>query len=416
MNGEKIGTKLRILIVIVVVIVTIGVYQVINNEWEHDLETKDDILDEEDENNDEYSPQINESENNNNEKEKAKENISNEKNIDNNYSFVDDLLPLEYNNSNYKLARGYDPVFSPDGRIIVFFQNESLFVMKANGSSQTQISNDSFSGTDICIDPNNEWLVYHKKGEIWKMRINGTDDQFVTIGRDPEFSPDGKQILFIRTEDFKKEPRDFYGTWNDTLRIININENESFVITQASSLYHIRNPRFFPNGTRVLYCLENEYKVVERRGGTMATRKGTGQCSTWTINVDGTDDICIANDGANSWGGGYSITITKKGEKILWFNNTNHHWNTMMLMDFDGSNKTRLIGFYYYRGADISYDAECAFISLLNESDNNYTFYKIRVDESKEDMGVQGMYPICSPTTHRFLYWKNGEIWSVEYS
>jgi Tol biopolymer transport system component len=98
------------------------------------------------------------------------------------------------------------PDWSPDGRQIAFALNEcSVAVMDAGGGDLDVIASDP----DLCqgdpsYTPDGSRLVYvrfdpaREVEEIWSMKIDGSDQRFVTGvgGPDPNVSPDGRKISF----------------------------------------------------------------------------------------------------------------------------------------------------------------------------------------------------------------------------
>jgi Tol biopolymer transport system component len=96
------------------------------------------------------------------------------------------------------------PDWSPDGRRIAFALNEcSIAVMDADGGSVHVVASDP----DLCLGdatftPDGARLVYNRYDpevdaeQTWSMKIDGSDQQFVTDvgGPDPNVSPDGEKV------------------------------------------------------------------------------------------------------------------------------------------------------------------------------------------------------------------------------
>ena len=101
------------------------------------------------------------------------------------------------------------PHFSPDGKQIVFWSERSGFrevwTMNSDGSSQTQITNDMLNDGGAAWSPDGTQLVFRRNnqsgsGDIWVMDSDGTNLTQITTNAakdgSPQFSPDGTQIVF----------------------------------------------------------------------------------------------------------------------------------------------------------------------------------------------------------------------------
>src|SRR5215207_6827603 len=110
-------------------------------------------------------------------------------------------------------ADDYTPVWSPDGKKIIFSRNSEIYVMNADGSGQTNLTNNpaddehpdwSPDGTQIVFssnrDGNNEIYVMNADGSAQtNLTNNPTNDIF------PNWSADGTQIGFTTSRDGNDE-------------------------------------------------------------------------------------------------------------------------------------------------------------------------------------------------------------------
>jgi Tol biopolymer transport system component/polyisoprenoid-binding protein YceI len=102
------------------------------------------------------------------------------------------------------------PTWSPDGERIAFTSflpdgNDDIFVMNANGSSPTRLTNGPEYDADPDWSPNGELLAFSRDGDIYTMRPDGSDVRQLSRGsaRDgaPAWSGDGRWLAFSRADE-----------------------------------------------------------------------------------------------------------------------------------------------------------------------------------------------------------------------
>jgi Tol biopolymer transport system component len=111
------------------------------------------------------------------------------------------------------------PDWSPDGKRIVFglegSSSASIATMAADGSDIRNLTPKGFQ-TQPAYSPDGKWIVYERDigptdNGVWIMRADGSDKQRLTrnpfmktgdcgCDTDPNFSPDGKRITFVRVK------------------------------------------------------------------------------------------------------------------------------------------------------------------------------------------------------------------------
>jgi Tol biopolymer transport system component len=103
-------------------------------------------------------------------------------------------------------ARDWDPAYTADGSRIVWSSdrggNLEIWIANADGSGARQVSSDGMDAENPGVTPDGEWVVYMTsnpdRAGMWKVRVDGTEATQLFDGAAfiPEFSPDGKHVVF----------------------------------------------------------------------------------------------------------------------------------------------------------------------------------------------------------------------------
>jgi TolB protein len=124
-------------------------------------------------------------------------------------------------------VRDSNPVWSPDGRRIVFESNWQLWVMNADGSAQRRLTRNGARNLAPAWSPDGRRIAFERRigrvqstswcsgcgtakfFEVWVMNADGSGQQRLTRTRTrnlaPSWSPDGRKIAFVSKRDGQAE-------------------------------------------------------------------------------------------------------------------------------------------------------------------------------------------------------------------
>jgi Tol biopolymer transport system component len=112
------------------------------------------------------------------------------------------ILPL-----NDPSGQVIGPVWSPDGKWIVFTLLEpsntdaQLYRIRPNGDDLQQLTYDSGLHVARSFSPDSQWIAYHNTQNVFIMRADGAEQIQLTqdgINQNPVWSPDGEWLVFLR--------------------------------------------------------------------------------------------------------------------------------------------------------------------------------------------------------------------------
>jgi dipeptidyl aminopeptidase/acylaminoacyl peptidase len=143
---------------------------------------------------------------------------------------------------------------------VAFAQSKKPIVagdlMKIATTSSIQISPDATKAITVVVRKavKNETDYYYTRHLYLLDLVNKTEPIQLTFGdkndSQPQWSPDGKQILFVRTDGDKSQ-----------LWILPLSGGEAHVITKAE--YGAGNPRWSPDGKKILYTSSIPFSAIE---------------------------------------------------------------------------------------------------------------------------------------------------------
>ena len=106
----------------------------------------------------------------------------------------------------HRLTEGRSPDWSPDGEAIVFVSNRSgqpnIYKTDINGEEVQQLTNEASNGSPSW-SPDGQWIAFSSRRDgdifswIYLMTADGRRQRKLVQGRNPVWSPDGKQMVYI---------------------------------------------------------------------------------------------------------------------------------------------------------------------------------------------------------------------------
>ena len=176
---------------------------------------------------------------------------------------------------------GYDfnPAWSPDGRKIIFLSqrnnhhstNNEIYIMNADGSDQTRLSNSPAIYKNPAWSPDGKHIVFvsnlNRHREIYTMNSDGSGQTRLTVSVgsesfDPSWSPDGTQIVYSTSSSARNESQ---------IYVMNSDGSKQTQLTNNPGWSY--NPSWSPDGTRIAY--------------TYANISSAGQNDIFVMNADG---------------------------------------------------------------------------------------------------------------------------------
>jgi len=212
------------------------------------------------------------------------------------------------------------PSFSPDRKFIAFTSfrngNSDIYVMNADGSGQTRLTDDPATDVTPSFSPDGTKIAFasfrHGNSDIWVMDVDlkaqpptASEPTKLTNGVTPAFSPDGT----IAFSSFRDANRDIY-----VMDVADPLHPKRLTFDEADD----RFPAFSPDGTKIAFA--RGVTLGNRDIWVMDAADGSGQ---WNLTDDPADDV--------------QPTYSLDGTKIAFASNR-PNWE-IYVMAADGSNE-----------------------------------------------------------------------------
>jgi hypothetical protein len=161
-----------------------------------------------------------------------------------------------------RLADGMEPHWLPDGRVgYRGRQDGTVSIVTLAGQRTTLLP--GFPGYNLAWSPLGGWIAYAQGTGVHLMRDDGSNQQRITDGDTPEWSPDGSRLLFTCSA-------------GGNMNLCTIRTDGTARTPLTASVWPERNsaPKYAPDGRRILFAR------------TVTANEGWGP---YTMNADGSD-------------------------------------------------------------------------------------------------------------------------------
>ena len=206
----------------------------------------------------------------------------------------------------------------PDGRIVFASGDNNLLSVNPDGSVRTPLTANDRASWDPSVCGDGRYIVYsayeEQKVGIWRMDADGSNPTRIadeTIAMDPQCSPDGKWVIYLRGP-----------SWT-LMRMIITGEKSPETLAQTPAPGSGAVPAFSPDGKRIAYLslpsspvenptspsasLPNQLKVVAFDGGDALQQfdwpvsAGFFGSPHWAPSGDAIDYVLTRNGVSNIW-------------------------------------------------------------------------------------------------------------------
>jgi len=215
----------------------------------------------------------------------------------------------------------FSPQYSPDGSKIAFVSRRDgrfqLYVMNADGSNQTRLTNHKFNDQGPSWSPDGSKIAFRSdrdgNDEIYVMNADGSNQTRLTKnaafdGEIPSWSPDGTKLAFHSNRDGNNE-------------IYVVNADGSHPTRLTSNTYSDTLPVWSPDGSKLLFSSDPD-----------------GHIELFLMQADGSERTQLTKTAARN---DYAMW-SPDGSKIVFISNRDDPAWDIFLMNADGSNQTRL--------------------------------------------------------------------------
>ncbi len=201
----------------------------------------------------------------------------------------------------------FGPVWSPDGRRLLFAQNEDLWVMDAQGGGRVKLADGQFGIGGHTWSRDGRMIAYvdgrpegeNIVSELWVMNSDGSGKlRLAEDASQPSWSPEGRRLAYFG---------------GGVIRVINVDGTGDVALSSQPAF----QPAWSPDGNRIAFV-------------TLSVKQMT------LINPDGTGEVALTPAGTQD----DSPTWSPDGSRIAF--NTGSQESDVAVMNADGSGRVNL--------------------------------------------------------------------------
>jgi len=205
-----------------------------------------------------------------------------------------------------------DPAWSPDRSKIAWTRWDEIYVMNADGTGQTNLTNDEANDADPAWSPDGSKIAFMSdrddNWEIYVMNADGTGQTRLTNNDhddgEPDWSPDGSKIAFTH--------------WY-RIYVMNADGTGQTLLTDSVA----GHPAWSPDGSKIAFYWAAEFSPLS--------------ADIYVMNADGTEEMRLTTDPVGEFG----PTWSPGGSKIA-FRSDWDGWGEIYVMNADGTGQTNL--------------------------------------------------------------------------
>ena len=219
------------------------------------------------------------------------------------------------------------PACSPDGQHIAYASdrdgNWEIYVMKANGSEQTRLTDNAADDVDPAWSPDGTRIAFVStrdgNSEIYVMNADGSAQRRLTNNSaadgSPDWSPDGKKIAFDSYRD---------GRWQIYVMSVDGTEQTSLATGLGG---HDHTPAWSPDGSLIAFW---------------SFPKGENGAKIYVMNADGSGVVRLTENATAGKANDYSPAWSPDGHWIAFYSDRSANFE-VYVMKSDGTEQIRLV-------------------------------------------------------------------------